>query len=539
MLLIYGAIFSQEITVRFTGQLNGTNYCRLDRVEITNLTRDWTETIEYPDTIIVLGGTVGTNINISTAQGLGQNIPNPFDCETRVELSVSQRENVRMQLLDVAGKVYAQYTGSLDAGVHAFDISAANPQTYLLNAMVGKHQYSIRMVNVGSGCESSIRYDGSTGGIEAKLTTVNEFHIGDNMRYVGYATIGGEQITSEAVVQPQFVNQYITLQFIQSGSPIVQTLAATNVTSNSALLNGNIISGEGITTRGFFYGTSADNLENNAISNSTTNDFTVSITGLSDSTTYYYCAYATNSIGSTIGEVMTFTTLSQCECGGSVTVTDIDGNEYGTVLIGEQCWMAENLKTTRYANGRSIPAGSTVVSNRAYRYAPNDNSINVYTYGYLYNWTAATDGSSSTANPSNVQGACPTGWHMPSTAEWTQLTDYLSSQSEYQCGDTTTNIAKSLASTTGWSSSNTTCAVGNTPADNNSTGFGALPAGYYNGSYSDFGQKAYFWTATGWTATYVDLFCMRKLAYNGSKVVSGYGGSDLRGKAMSVRCVRD
>lgn len=93
VLLAIGTIaFSQEITVRFTGQLNNSEYCRLDSVKVTNLTRDWTETIEYPDTIIVLGGTVGTDLNIAATQGLGQNIPNPFDCETRVELSVSQRE---------------------------------------------------------------------------------------------------------------------------------------------------------------------------------------------------------------------------------------------------------------------------------------------------------------------------------------------------------------------------------------------------------------------------------------------------------------
>lgn len=536
MLLIYGAIFSQEITVRFTGQLNGTNYCRLDRVEVTNLTRDWTETIEYPDTIIVLGGTVGTNINISTAQGLGQNIPNPFDCETRVELSVSQREDVKMQLLDVAGKVYAQYTGSLDAGVHAFDISAANPQTYLLNAMVGKHQYSIRMVNVGSGCESSIRYDGSTGGIEAKLTTVNEFHIGDNMRYVGYATIGGEQITSEAVVQPQFVNQYITLQFIQSGSPIVQTLAATNVTYNSASLNGNIISGVEITARGFFYGTSADNLENNAIANSTTNDFSVSITGLSDSTTYYYCAYATNSIGSAIGEVMSFTTTQQCNCGGSVTVTDIDGNEYSTVLIGEQCWMAENLRVTKFANGTSIPLGNEETGSGEWslRYYPNNISSIVSTYGYLYNWKAAMHGaSSSSSNPSNIQGVCPTGWHIPSDGEWTQLTDYLSSQSEYQCGSDTTYIAKSLASTTGWNSNTTTCAVGNSPSDNNSTNFGALPAGVGGTIYHYFGNVATFWSAT---VNGRGFALVRSLNNDLAYVLRGSKGTDL---GYSVRCVRD
>ncbi len=218
--------FSQEITVRFTGQLNGTSYCRLDSVAVTNLTRNWTETVEYPDTIIVLGGTVGTNLNIAATQGLGQNIPNPFDCETRVELSVSQRENVRMQLLDASGKQYADYRGSLDAGVHTFDISAAAPQTYVLNATVGNRSYSIRMVNMGSGCGSSIKYAGISGSITAKLTSTNEFQNGDNMRYVAYATIDGEIIESAVVEQPQTVSEDITLNFTVC-IPLAELIEAT------------------------------------------------------------------------------------------------------------------------------------------------------------------------------------------------------------------------------------------------------------------------------------------------------------------------
>ncbi|MBO7651204.1 MAG: hypothetical protein J6S84_00595, partial [Bacteroidales bacterium] len=214
--------FSQEITVRFTGQLNGTDYCRLDSMAVTNLTRDWTETIEYPDTIIVLGGTVGTNLNIAATQGLGQNIPNPFDCETRVELSVSQRENVRMQLLDASGKQYADYRGSLDAGVHTFDISAAAPQTYVLNATVGNRSYSIRMVNMGSGCGSSIKYAGISGSITAKLTTANEFQNGDNMHYIGYVTIGSEVVASNVVEQPQTASEDITLNFAHCQSLVEQ-----------------------------------------------------------------------------------------------------------------------------------------------------------------------------------------------------------------------------------------------------------------------------------------------------------------------------
>ena len=209
-----GAIaFSQGISVRFIGRINDADYCRLDSVAVTNITRNWTETVVSPDTIIVLGGTGNVNLNIAEEQGLGQNIPNPFDCETRVELSVSQRENVRMQLLDVSGKVYAEYNNSLDAGVHTFDISAAAPQTYILNATIGKRSYSIRMVNTGSGCGSSIKYTGIFGSIISKQTLDNEFQIGDIMRYIGYTNIGGNILESEPVQQPLRESQDVELAF--------------------------------------------------------------------------------------------------------------------------------------------------------------------------------------------------------------------------------------------------------------------------------------------------------------------------------------
>ena len=173
----------------------------------------------------------------------------------------------------------------------------------------------------------------------------------------------------------------------------------------------------------------------------------------------------------------------------ATTVKDIDGNVYKTVKIGNQVWMAENLRTTRYANGESIPLGTSSSTITSYRYNPNDNANNVFTYGYLYNWPAVMHGSSSSSkNPSGVQGVCPDGWHVPSDAEWTELTDYVGSQSEYcchvssqrsqsdfRCGGDRENIAKALASTKGWKTDNESCAVGNNPSANNAPGFSALP----------------------------------------------------------------
>ena len=141
--------------------------------------------------------------------------------------------------------------------------------------------------------------------------------------------------------------------------------------------------------------------------------------------------------------------------------------------------------------------------------------------------------SSSSANPSGVQGICPTGWHVPSDAEWTQLTDYVSSQSQYWCGSNSTYIAKSLASTTGWNSNSSTCAPGNTPSNNNSTGLDMRPAGYSGPSLKQSGTEVYYWTSTetssaNATAKYLTV---------SSAVVNNSPSGKQWGN--SIRCVKD
>ena len=235
--------------------------------------------------------------------------------------------------------------------------------------------------------------------------------------------------------------------------------------------------------------------------------------------------------------------MAACGCGGGTgdfqcgvnTISDYDGNIYNTVRIGNQCWMKENLRTTNYADGTPILPGSTYSATTAYYYAPNNDSSNVAAYGYLYNWPALMhEATSSDANPSGVQGICPTGWHVPSNAEWTQLTDYVSSQSQYWCEGNNTYIAKALASSTGWESSTNTCDVGNSPDNNNATGFGALPAGIYNSTgFSNFGHSTYFWSTTELTSTspyYRNIISNYSMVY-----INGIG--KLHG--CSVRCLRD
>jgi len=218
-------------------------------------------------------------------------------------------------------------------------------------------------------------------------------------------------------------------------------------------------------------------------------------------------------------------------CPGTPTVTDTDNITYNTVKIGNQCWMKENLRVTHYADGTDIALGTSASSDIPYRYNPNNSAANVSTYGYLYNWAAVMYGaSSSTLSPSGVQGPCPTGWHIPSDDEWTELTDYVAQYPIYRCVGNAADIAKSLASTTGWNSYSGNCVIGNDPSKNDHTGFSAMPAGYYDGSFHGFGQYANFWS----TSEASSSAWYRYLDYNLS-VVTRNSMSKSRGK--SIRCV--
>lgn len=214
-------------------------------------------------------------------------------------------------------------------------------------------------------------------------------------------------------------------------------------------------------------------------------------------------------------------------------VTDYDGNSYDAVQIGSQVWMASNLRTTHYANGDAIPVGTSTTD--VGRYAPDNNEAIVSTYGYLYNWPAVMHGAeSSDANPSGVQGVCPNGWHMPSDAEWTQLTDYCAAHTECVCSES--KIAKSLAANHDWcAESETECAVGNDLSSNNATGFKALPAGMYGGGCFNFSYATDFWSATQAGSSWA---YSRSFYYDSPNVFRNSDGSGFS-YGFSVRCVRD
>ncbi len=217
---------------------------------------------------------------------------------------------------------------------------------------------------------------------------------------------------------------------------------------------------------------------------------------------------------------------------------DVEGNFYNTVQIGNQCWMKENLRTQYYPDHNLIGSGgSNSSSTTGYYYNYSSSSLTLEQRGYLYNWAAVMHGaSSSSANPSGVQGICPSGWHVPSDAEWTQLKNYVGSVSSYQCSGSSTYIAKALASTTGWTYYNPynySCAVCNNQTSNNATGFNAYPAGYWNNAFYDSGESTYFWSSTVSSGSNTKV----QIIYNDDSLV--YSSTSSNSYGRSVRCVRN
>ncbi len=249
----------------------------------------------------------------------------------------------------------------------------------------------------------------------------------------------------------------------------------------------------------------------------------------------------------------TITNNHPTDCG---TVQDYDGNVYKTVVLGEQCWMRENLRTTHYADGTFIALGSSSSYTIPYRYEGYTSPMSAAIFercGYLYNWAAVMHGAaSSDANPSGVQGICPDGWHVPSKSEWNQMADYVNSVLRFRCNGEDGSIARSLTENGCWagiSSYNHYCGPGNNYGKGNATRFSAWPVGYYRSdAYSNYSEgcvnysyKAVFYT-TSIDENNTAYAYRREMDRDWSSVGSGSAGTygvGARKDGFSVRCVKD
>jgi uncharacterized protein (TIGR02145 family) len=273
----------------------------------------------------------------------------------------------------------------------------------------------------------------------------------------------------------------------------ITTTTVTNITGTTAVSGGNITNngGTAVTQRGIVWSTSPSPTTANNSTNdgSGTGNFTSNLTGLTANTTYYVRAYAVNSAGTAYGNQISFTTTSGS---GSGIVSNpgpgvtFNGYTYSTIILGNgQEWMAENLRTTSYANGDPIPNVTdgtqwfNLTTGAWARY--NNDSQYENPYGKLYNWYAVSD----------ARNVCPSGWHVPTDVEWSTFINYLDPNAAG--GDNFPNTAGGKMKSSGtqyWASPNADAI--------NESGFSGLPGGARDnyGIFGEIGNGGAWWSST-------------------------------------------
>lgn len=299
--------------------------------------------------------------------------------------------------------------------------------------------------------------------------------------------------------------------------PTLITSEISGITINTAVSGGEITSDgdDDILEKGVCWNTSTEPTieDSRSKDGKGSGSFTSVVINLQPATTYAVRAYATNSVGTAYGEELIFSTK----------IGDVDGNEYSIVKIGSQIWMSENLKTTKYNDNSSIPniTGGTAwagLTTPAYCWYNNDAAFNKPLYGALYNWPAVHTGK-----------LCPTGWHVPTDAEFNTLEMNLGlplAQID-TWGWRGTDQGKQLKNSTGWNTGEN---------GSNSSGFSALPAGFRfhgDGTYNNQGTLTYWWSASELDATRA---WYRRLDGNNNAV---YKASTEKPAGKSVRCIKN
>lgn len=369
--LFGGLTHAQTVSLTFTGKDTANNYVQLDSVMITNVTKNWQETIYWPDTMLIMQSSTSIEENAVTPFSLMPNNPNPFRGTTNVTLMLPEKGVVSMEISDVNGRIVTRWqTKSLHAGTHKFHVSLSNSGVYVMTARQNDKISSIKMLCEG-GFSNSIDYVGEENTPTSylklkKSTTTQSFNYGDEMEYIGYATINSAILISrQRIKQYQTSLDTIIIKFTidRRSRPTVQTTSVSNITDATATSGGNVTSdgGAAVTARGVCWSTS----QNPTINDNHTTDgtgegsFTSNLTGLSPNTTYYVRAYATNVVGTAYGNEITFTTKE--------ALFSVSATEKVYFSPGNLQWSAKNGGST--ATTHAVAGGGTAAG--TWRFAPN------------------------------------------------------------------------------------------------------------------------------------------------------------------------
>lgn len=306
----------------------------------------------------------------------------------------------------------------------------------------------------------------------------------------------------------------------EANAPNVVTSIAKQIEFKEATCEGYIKSDGGaqVEFRGIFWSKNSDPINGDYESAEIGNDtFSVKLTNLTPNTQYYYCAYAANSKGKSFGEIKSFSTKDY------IYIEDVEGNKYKTLPIGNQVWMIENLKTTKFNDGTKIETTNPTnlnlefEINTLYQWSYNGDTNYVNDYGRLYAGFVITD----------TRKVCPTGWHIPSKEEFETLLNNVVVLNN--TGSVSfVGYALKEEGATRWNKNN----IGGAK---NSSGFTGIGGGvrYPNGSFEELNLEGYWWSTT--KKSDFSAVCL-ELSASGSN--AGFRSLGLS-CGTSVRCIKD
>jgi len=394
-------------------------------------------------------------------------------------------------------------------------------------------------IEVGSAtCTASVTDEGSSPvkeyGIcwskekEPTIYDYKTFRKGRASNYVAYMiNLHGE---TDYYVRAYAINEfdvgYSEVVSFTTGDMLLSELNTSSInyiTPKSAFCNG-IVTFEGnppITRRGFCW-------DDEPIPDTSDNHWTIDydvkpyhaeythlLSNLNPETKYYVRAFALNEAGISFGNELSFTTLKDLS-GTEGTVTDIEGNIYKTISIGTQIWMVENLETTKYNDGNTIPLVTDPVTwsnltTPGYCWYNNDEASYKNLYGALYNWYTVNTGI-----------LCPAGWHVPTDDEWIIIDSYLG-------GEEVSGIKLKEAGFEHWK------LIQGSRIATNESGFTSLPSGSRSseGAFYGIGESNFFWSSTPCGLTGASY---RHHSVECDDITSGC--TTIK-RGFSVRCIKD
>ena len=230
--------YAQNINLTFTGLATDGRYVQLDSIRVDNISRNWTEILLYPDTVLTLTDETG----VGEVEGSVSNCfsyPNPFHGTTNVFLTMLQSEIVTLQVYSMAGQLIMGKQVQVEAGENRFEISLVCKQTCFLLVRTSHGQLVQKLINTGSSGENNIAYISRLKTAPTKKQkhfSKNHFKAGDVLKIVGYVTHHGVVFASNEILQPQTTGEFFKLLFglPAIGLPVIATDTVSSITDSSA-----------------------------------------------------------------------------------------------------------------------------------------------------------------------------------------------------------------------------------------------------------------------------------------------------------------